>query len=114
MGKISSCKEYFDTLDKRFVNSAASGVNAVYQFSLSGDGGGDWAVVVNDGAMEVVPGAHDSPSATITADAANYVKIANGDMNGLRAVMTGKMKVSGNIVLARKMQQMLPTGPMAD
>jgi len=114
MGKISSCKEYFDTLDKRFINSAASGVTAVYQFSLTGDGGGDWHCVINDGALEVVSGSHQSPNATITAAADNYVKIANGDMNGLRAVMTGKMKVSGNIVLARKMQQMLPTGPMAD
>ena len=114
MGKITTCKEYFDTLDRRFVNSAASGVNAVYQFSLSGDGGGDWHCVVNDGGLEVVEGAHDNPSAIISADAANYVKIANGDMNGLRAVMTGKMKVTGNIVLARKMQKMLPTGPLAD
>ena len=33
-----------------------------------------------------------------------------GDINGLRAVMTRKMKVSGNLVMARKMQNMLPTG----
>lgn len=114
MAKISSCKEYFDTLDRRFVASAAKGVEAVYQFNLTGDGGGIWHIKVEDGSWTVVEGAHSDPSATITADAANYVKIANGDMNGLRAVMTRKMTVAGNLVLARKMQQMLPTGPISD
>ena len=114
MAKISTCKEYFDTLDRRFVTSAASGVEAVYQFKLTGAGGGDWHLVVKDGSFDVVEGEHEDPSATLTATADNYVKIANGDMNGLRAVMTRKMTVSGNLVLARKMQQMLPTGPIAD
>ena len=114
MAKISSCQEYFDTLDRRFVNSAAKGVNAVYQFTLTGDGGGDWHLIVDDGALQVVAGKHPDPSATLTAEAGNYVQIANGDMNGLRAVMTRKMTVSGNLVAARKMQQMLPTGPIAD
>ena len=52
--------------------------------------------------------------ATITAEAGNYVKIANAEMNGLRAVMTRKMSVAGNLVLARKMQQIIPPGELAD
>lgn len=108
--RVNNCQEYFDTLDQRFVASAAKGVNAVYQFELSGDGGGTWHVAVNDGAMSVHTGANPSPTAVVTSKAADYVKICNGDMNGLRAVMTRKMKVKGNIVAARKMQNMFPTG----
>ena len=107
---IRTCQEYFDTLTDRFVASAGRGVNAVYQFELTGDGGGSWHVKVEDGRVSVHPGAHTSPSATITAGAADYVKIANGEMNGLRAVMTRKMVVGGNLVMARKMQAMFPTG----
>lgn len=113
MAKISTCKEYFDTLDQRFVASAAKGVDAVYQFSLSGEGGGDWHCVVKNGGLEVVEGVHAEPSATITAEAGTYVKIANAEMNGLRAVMTRKMSVAGNLVLARKMQQIIPPGELA-
>lgn len=113
MARISSCKEYFDTLSRRFVTSAAKGVDAVYQFKLNGPSGGSWHLVVKDGTFTVVAGEHADPSAVITADADDYVKIANGDMNGLRAVMTRKMTVSGNLVLARKMQQMLPTGEIS-
>jgi putative sterol carrier protein len=107
---ISSCQEYFDTLGDRFVASAAKGVNAVYQFELGGNGGGTWHIVVADGQLSVHNGAHESPSSVVTATAEDYVKIANGQMNGLRAVMTRRMTVSGNLVLARKMQLMLPTG----
>lgn len=108
--RVNTVQEYFDTLDQRFVESAAKGVDAVFQFDISGDGGGVWHVVVKDGGMEVHTGAHDKPSAIVSAKADDYVKISNGDINGLRAVMTRKMKISGNLVVARKMQQMFPTG----
>ena len=107
---ISTCQEYFDTLDDRFVASASKGIDAIYQFELSGEGGGTWHVVVNDGAISVVAGAHTKPSATVSASATDYVKIANGEINGLRAVMTRRMKIAGNLVLARKMQHIFPTG----
>jgi putative sterol carrier protein len=110
IAQISSCQEYFDTLPARFVSSAAAGVKAVYQFDMSGDGGGVWNIVIDDGNLEINNGAHENPDATIAAKAENYVKIANGQMNGLRAVMTRKMKISGNLTLARKMQAMLPVG----
>jgi putative sterol carrier protein len=107
---ISTCKEYFDTLDARFVKDAAKGVDAIYQFELTGDGGGTWHVIVKDGQMEVGEGEHPDASSTVTADAGDYVKIANNEMNGLRAVMTRKMRIGGNLVLARKMQAMFPVG----
>ena len=107
--KIGSVQEYFDTLDKRFVADASSGVNATYQFTMKGDGGGTWCVAVSDGSMTVSEGASDSPDSTVEAKCTDWVKIVNGDMSGMRAVMMRKMKVGGNVTLARKMQQMFPT-----
>ncbi|MCA9572478.1 MAG: SCP2 sterol-binding domain-containing protein [Myxococcales bacterium] len=108
--RIESVQQYFETLDQRFVRDAAKGVEAVFQFDISGDAGGTWHVVVKDGEMAVHAGSHDKPSAVVHAKDADYVKIANGDINGLRAVMTRKMRISGNLVMARKMQHMFPTG----
>ncbi len=107
---IKTCQEYFDTLDRRFVASASKGVHAVYQFDLTGPGGGVWHVAVADGAIAVNTGPHAEPNSTVEASAEDYVKIANNEMNGLRAVMTRKMKIGGNLVLARKMQNMFPVG----
>jgi len=108
--RVNSVKEYFDTLPKRFVQSASKGVEAIFQFEISGDGGGVWHVIVKDEQLEINNGEHAEPSARILSNAANYLKICNGDMNGLRAVISRKMKIQGNLVLARKMQNMFPTG----
>ena len=108
--RCNSVQDYFDTLPQRFVADASKGVNAIYQFEISGDGGGTWHVIVADGDLDIQNGAHDEPSARVISSADNYLKICNGDINGLRAVMTRKMKIEGNLVLARKMQKMFPTG----
>ena len=107
--QIDSVQHYFDSLGDRFVASASDGVDATFQFTLEGDGGGTWHVVVKDGGMAVSEGASDAPDSTIEARSGDWVKIVNGKMSGMRAVMTRKMKVGGNVTLARKMQQMFPT-----
>jgi putative sterol carrier protein len=107
---VSTVKEYFDTLSSRFVPSAAKGVKAIFQFELAGDGGGTYHVTVDDGVMSVAEGASEAPSATLKMSADNYVKMANGELNGAMAFMSGKLKVSGNVMLAQKMQAIFPQG----
>ena len=107
---VASVKEYFDTLDKRFVASASKGLNAVFQFELSGDGGGQYNIAVNDGTMEVKEGTAATPSVTIKMSADDYLKLINGQLNGTMAYMKGQMKVTGNLMLAQKMQAVFPVG----
>ena len=107
---ISTCQEYFDTLNTRFVAAASKGVTAIYQFDLTGPGGGVWHVLIDDGKIEVKTGPNPAATSTVEASAEDYVKIANNEINGLRAVMTRRMKIGGNLVLARKMQNMFPVG----
>ena len=106
--KVSSVKEYFDTLPQRFVADAAKGMNAVFQFELSGAGGGTFAVTVADQKFTVSEGAHASPGVTLKMTGDDFVKMSNGDLKGPMAFMTGKLKVSGNIPLAQKMQAVFP------
>lgn len=108
MASVTNVQEYFDTLDQRFVAAQAKGVNATYLFDLAGDGGGQWHVIVSDGTMKVGPGPVEAPACTIKMNAADYVKLVNGQLNGMMAVMKGQMKVAGNVMLAKKMQDMFP------
>lgn len=110
MARVSSVKEYFDTLPIRFVASAAQGINATFQFELPGDGGGTYHVKVVDGAMSVHEGPVASPSTTLKMTAQDYIKMANGDLNGMTAFMSGHLKVTGNMMLAQKMQAIFPQG----
>jgi len=106
--QVSNVKEYFETLQERFVPSASKGVKAVYQFELAGDQGGVYHVEVNDGEMAVHQGEHPAPTATLKMAAEEYVKMANGKLNGTMAFMKGQLKIAGNMVLAQKMQGIFP------
>lgn len=108
MRQIQSCQEYFDTLDERFITDKAKGVTATYVYELEGAGGGTWTVHVSDGKLSVTQGAAADPSVTYQITADNYVKLANGQLNGIKAVMTRKLKVKGNMMLAKKMNDFLP------
>lgn len=106
--QVTSVKDYFDTLPARFVASAAKGVKATFQFELSGEGGGTYHVLVDDGTMKTSEGPSPAPSAIIKMDAANYVKMVNGELSGTMAFMKGLLKIGGNVMLARKMQAIFP------
>jgi len=106
--KVSSVKEYFDTLGDRFVAEKAKGMDTIYQFELSGDEGGTYHVHVKEGAMTVVEGAHDKPTSTLKMSGEDYVKMTNGEINGQMAYMKGKMKISGSIPMAMKMKNIFP------
>ncbi len=108
MIQVTSVKEYFDTLDQRFQPEGAKNLQAVFQFELSGDGGGTYHILVDNGTMKVVEGAHATPTATIKMTGEDYVKMVNGKINGTMAFMKGQMKVTGNMLLAQKMQAMFP------
>ena len=108
MQQVTSVKDYFETLPQRFQPNAAKGVKATFQFELSGDGGGTYHVKIDDGTMAVVEGPTDSPSTTIKMAADDYVQMVNGKLSGTMAFMKGKLKVTGNVMLAQKMQNIFP------
>jgi putative sterol carrier protein len=108
MRRISSCTEYFDTLKERFVADEAKGVDATFVYELDGNGGGTWTVTVKGGELSVAPGATANPTVTYKMTADNYIKLANGEMNGAMAFMTRKLKVAGSIPMAQKMNKFLP------
>lgn len=102
----TSCKQVFDQMPSRLNKDAAKGLNAVYQFDLSGDGGGKWAVLVNNEQCAVQTGGHPSPSITISMAAQDYLDMVAGKLNGQMAFMTGKLKIAGDMGLALKLQNL--------
>ena len=78
----TSCKQAFDLMPTRFNKEAAKGLNAIYQFDLSGDGGGKWHVIINNDTCEVKEGPAASPSITISMTAQDYLDMLSGKLNG--------------------------------
>ncbi len=106
--QVKTVKEYFDTLGERFKPEAAEKISAVFQFELAGDDGGTYHVTVDHGKMTVAEGPHEKPTATLKMKGEEYVKMANGQLNGAMAFMKGQLKVTGNVLLAQKMQAIFP------
>jgi putative sterol carrier protein len=90
----------------RFNKEAAKGLNAIYQFDLSGDGGGKWHVIINNDSCQVKEGPAASPSITISMTAQDYLDMLSGKLNGQMAFMTGKLRIAGDMGLALRMQSL--------
>jgi putative sterol carrier protein len=102
---MPTVKETFDAMPETFQPEAAAGVNEVFQFDITGEGGGKWYAEVKDGELEVVEGQHAEPSLTITMAAQDYLAMVEGKLHGQVAFMTGKLKLKGDFALAVKMNK---------
>lgn len=85
----------------------AKKINSSYQFDLTGDGGGQWAVDLTKEGGQVVDGTIATPGVTVTMKAADFLDLVAGKLNGQMAFMTGKLKIKGDMSLALKLQQLL-------
>ena len=103
MSKIAELKQ---GMIEAFQPDKASGVDATIQFDLSGDDGGQFYLDINDGNIEAHDGMADNPKTTIVASAEDYMKIATGELQAMTAVMSGKLKIKGDMGMAMKMQSM--------
>ncbi len=106
--RVESAEHYRQTLANRFVPSAATGIDAVFQWELSGDGAATFHAVVRDGDIEIQDGPHPSPTVSLSMTADDYVKVVNGDLDGTKAFTSGRGKVSGKIRMAMKMRSIFP------
>lgn len=105
-GLVSSCTEIFEAMPRRLNTAAAKGLNAVYEFDLSGDGGGKWQIIINDGKCRVEEGQHPSPNITISMSAQDYLDMTLGKLDGEEAFMSGRLRISGDLQLALRMQDL--------
>ncbi len=82
-------------------------INAVYQFNISGPGGGQWAVDCATPGGAVSSGTSGSARCTVNCADADFLNIVNGKLNPQMAFMMGKLKIQGDMGLALKLAQLL-------
>jgi acyl dehydratase len=105
---LTSVKEVFETMPKVFNPEAAKGVTATFQFHITGGEAGDWNVIVKDGTCEVHEGIHDAPTVSLTMADADWIAMCNGELDGMSAFMSGKLKATGDIMMAQRIPSMFP------
>jgi putative sterol carrier protein len=105
---FSSVKEIFDGMAGTFSPNAAAGLSAVIQYNIEGTDGGDWYVVIKDQKCTVSKGVHASPTLTMKMADKDWIAMCNGQLNGMTAFMTGKLKTTGDIMLAQRLTTLFP------
>ncbi|MEA2117577.1 SCP2 sterol-binding domain-containing protein [Halovibrio sp. HP20-50] len=99
-----------NTLEKlkaRFNPEAAEGMDEIFQFHFT-DAGSHY-LHIKDGTLDVQEGEHDDPSVSLSLTTETLKGIMNGDVNGMTAFMTGKLKATGNVMLATKLTNLFPS-----
>ena len=96
-------KEMFEKLPELFQANKASTASGVVQFSISGDGGGEWVVRIQDGKCSVTPGNEREVDLSVSADAALLHDLVEGRQNPMMAFMLGKLRVKGDLALAQNL-----------
>jgi NAD(P)-dependent dehydrogenase (short-subunit alcohol dehydrogenase family)/acyl dehydratase/putative sterol carrier protein len=96
----------FEGIPSAFQADKAAGVDVVFQFDISGDGGGAWYVTVKDGTCEVAGGTHASPTTTIKMADDDFVKLITGKLNAMSAFTGGKLKIEGDLMKSQLIEKL--------
>jgi predicted lipid carrier protein YhbT len=100
-GIFSQMPRYFDRKD-------AGDLNATIRWRITGraDGNADvWEVTIADGRCRARRGESDAkPRVTITAEAAEFVRLATANSDPISAYFGGRIQLEGDIMLAAKLQ----------
>ncbi len=104
----ATVRETFEKMPAVFDATKAQGMNSVVQYNIEGSGGGSWLIELRDGKCRIDEGTHDSPNVTITMNAGTWLALVNNEINGMQAFMSGKLKASGDIMLAQKIPLIFP------
>ncbi len=89
--------------EKFFIPEAAVGVEAIIQYRLTGEEGGDYIIDIRDGKCKVSEGVAEEPAVTLTADGRDFADVLLGRANGMQYFMLGKLKLAGDLNLAMKL-----------
>jgi 3-hydroxy-3-methylglutaryl CoA synthase/NAD(P)-dependent dehydrogenase (short-subunit alcohol dehydrogenase family)/putative sterol carrier protein len=95
----------FDRMSERFQKEAAAGVDVIFQFSISGAGGGDWHVTVKDGECEVGTGVHSKPTTTIKMRDEDFLEYVSGKLPAMQAFTAGRLKVEGDLMKSQLIEK---------
>lgn len=89
-----TASEFIQSLPQKAKPEVLEGLSTIFHFEISGDGGGEFTVKVDDGKMSVENGLHGDPKCSVKSKAETLVKVVKGEENAMSAVMFGKIKIS--------------------
>jgi len=97
---------FFEGMKERFILEIARGVDVTVSYHITGKGGGQWTVTIKDGRMILTEEVLKTPTVFMVARDSAYHDIVTGKLDGITAVVTGKMKIEGDLNFMPKFREM--------
>ena len=103
-------KELVFNHEKAFLPEKAAGLEAIVQYHLTGDEGGDYIIQIGDDKCSVSEGVAKDPVMTMTADGGYFRDVLLGQEDGMKGFMEGKLQLAGDLNLAMKLTSFFKMG----
>ena len=103
-------KELVFNHEKAFMPEKAAGLEAIVQYHLTGDEGGDFIIQIKDDKCSVNEGVAEDPVMTMTADGIYFRDVLLGKEDGMKGFMEGKLQLAGDLNLAMKLTSFFKMG----
>src|SRR2546430_11921036 len=105
MGVEQLLDQVFAGMQEAFVPERAAGQNAVTQWDVkAGDGVHSRQVVIADGTCTVRKETDETPRLTLALSLPDFLRFVSGQLDGMQAFMGGKLRLTGDLMLAQTMQ----------
>lgn len=90
----------------------AKEIGAKFQMNITGEGGGEWFIDLTDSGPKSSAGNPGGADVTITIATEDFQKLVeNPQANGMQLFFAGKLKVTGNQMLAMKLSKLFELSP---
>ncbi|XYI01227.1 SCP2 sterol-binding domain-containing protein [Sorangium sp. So ce1128] len=90
---------------------AAKQIGGKYQINVTGEGGGEWLIDLSDTGPKIASGSTGGADVTITLSSEDFQKLhENPQANSMQLYFAGKLKVTGNQMLAMKLPKLFQLG----
>ena len=99
-------KTCFANMKDTFNAEAAEGIQVVFQFSISGKGGGEWYCIIKDKTCTIEAGTHDNPVCTIKMADNDFLDMMTGKLPAMQAYTSGKLQIGGDILKSQLIEKL--------
>ncbi|KAG7202298.1 hypothetical protein KM043_018630 [Ampulex compressa] len=104
-GKI---EQIFLAINANLSSELVQKTGAVFQFNVKGDDSGTWFLDLKNGKGAIGKGTPVHPAdATLTMDSQHFFAMFTGKMKPASAFMMGKLKITGNLQKAMKLEKLM-------
>lgn len=99
----------FKKIENHITPEVIEKTGAIYQFEVLGDEAGTWYLDLKNSPGKAGKGClpNITPDATLTMDSKDFFNMLSGQLKPANAFLTGKLKISGDMRKAMKMEKLM-------